>query len=307
MNNSRSEPAHAAPGGPVFKVPPNCLEQDPQTASKTSDTTNIDICPLPTAFSTSTIPYELYGDIPTVNQNVTSPSAPDKSPHTQSTDTQSTESAINPEDLYDWPLSDEDTIAKAADRVSMPPPPETPRKAAKTSTLTTPGKRRYDEMAYPTPSADDDVFTTPPSNLVARSLFTSSSSPIPTSTPGLATPSPTPSRFRAALPTDSELSADIVSSLRSSNVSLTDNAITLIQAICHKFTAQTQGIAKGRDISRAAIKGKDEQILELQGKIAALEQERDTNRNVIRCLRSDAAAGAEKARGRGRWKGSGKG
>ena len=168
------------------------------------------------------------------------------------------------------------------------PPPGPSRKALKTSLLSTPGKRRYSEMAaHPTASFStdsDDVFSTPSTGpQEGKPLF-------PT---GLLSPETTPTkpiRHSNPLPfptEDSDLSTDILDNLRDLQVPLTEEAIAVVRGICGKFSLKTQGIAKGRDISRLAIKNKDARILELQGKISALEAERETNRAVVRHLRRE--------------------
>ena len=161
------------------------------------------------------------------------------------------------------------------------PPPETPRKAVKIDALSTPGKRRYDEMALPTPTMDsDDVFTTPTTGLKGRSLFPTVGLPSPAVTPS-------PHRFKD-IPTENfELATEVLNNLRDLRVELTIDAVTSLKELCNRHTLKTQGIAKGRDISRMAIKTKDAQIAELQNKISALEAERETNKAVIRHLRRD--------------------
>ena len=46
---------------------------------------------------------------------------------------------------------------------------------------------------------------------------------------------------------------------------------------------------KGRDVSRAIVKTKDERIVELQGEIEGLKAERESMRAVVRHLRRDFA------------------
>ena len=166
----------------------------------------------------------------------------------------------------------------------MPPPPETPRKAIKTDTLASPGKRRYDEVAQTTTTPDkDDVFTTPSTGLRGRALF---------STAGLLSPAITPSKphDKAPLsPEDSELAFEILDNLRDMHVDLNMEAVTVVKMIGTRYAMKMQGVARGRDISRQVIKNKEAKIVELQGKIAGLEAERETNRAVIRHLRRDMA------------------
>lgn len=67
---------------------------------------------------------------------------------------------------------------------------------------------------------------------------------------------------------------------------------------------KTQGIEKGREITRQAVKNKDGRIAELLGKVAGLEAERETLRGVVGSLRRDleriANVAATSGRGRGR-------
>ncbi|MCJ1480243.1 hypothetical protein MMC06_000398 [Schaereria dolodes] len=152
------------------------------------------------------------------------------------------------------------------------PPPETPRKAVKTDMLSTPGKRRFDDT--------DDVFKTPSTGPRGRNLF---------STAGLLSPveTPTPFRFKDIPSEETELNTEILDGLRSLHIQLPEEAVEVIKRTCNKQSLKMQGIAKGRDISRAAIKTKDGKIAELQNKIAALEAEREMNKAVIRHLRRD--------------------
>ena len=201
------------------------------------------------------------------------------------------------EEFYDWPASDDDELSKAADRASDSRsmlPPETPRKVMKTDMLTSPGKRRYDEMAsgngeikpaaWHTPSTgapEGDVFTTPSTNAAGRSLFANASLATPVETP-------TPIRYKDLLPTqDSELAAEVLAALRTHNVSLPVGAEDAVKHICNKHVLYTRGIMKGRDVSRSIVKRKDEKVAEMQGEIEGLKAERETNKAVIRHLRRD--------------------
>lgn len=196
------------------------------------------------------------------------------------------------EEFYIWAETDVRDISKAVDRASMPAP-ATPRKAVKVDALTPPGKRRFDQMIPQTPGKDvPDVFTTPPTS---RQLF-------PDRSTGLFSPneSPTPVRFKDALPIttfsslrpssppDDPLQSDeILMALKNLQIGLSSEAITAVKDICSRHNLKTQGIAKGRDISRMAIKTKDLKILDLQRKISALEAERETSRAVIRHLKKE--------------------
>jgi uncharacterized membrane protein YgaE (UPF0421/DUF939 family) len=50
---------------------------------------------------------------------------------------------------------------------------------------------------------------------------------------------------------------------------------------------KTQGIIRGRDISRMALKKKDEEIQALRERVERLETEREMDKVVISCLRDN--------------------
>lgn len=175
-----------------------------------------------------------------------------------------------------------------------------PRKVVKADVLSTPGKRRYDEMAADagdalkdalrTPATgreEDDIFTTPAANTLGKSLFASGTIPSPAETP-------TPIRYKDIPPTqESELASEVLSALLNHSASITPEVRVTLKSICNKHVLYTRGIMKGRDASRAMVKSKDERVRELQGQIEGLKAERETNRAVIRHLRRDMAVRKE--------------
>ena len=220
---------------------------------------------------------------------------------TQTFDSASTIRGDSPEEFYDWPASDDEELSKAADQASSQsqnsmPPPETPRKALKTDNLSTPGKRRFDDMehrgqnAWPTPVSNkkaDDIFTTPAAGMGGTRLF---------STPG-PQDTPTPARFHDVAPTataDSTLAMEILNTLKSAQISLPSNVRDDIRDICNKQSLFTHGVIKGRDISRSLIAKRDEKIVELQSTIEAMQSERETSRTVIRHLRRELGVAKSK-------------
>lgn len=180
------------------------------------------------------------------------------------------------------------------------PPPETPRKAIKGDIQSTPGKRRYDEMAagdvesskltFQTPvtgTEGGDVFTTPAAVTPGKGSFAGGTLPSPAETP-------TPIRYKDIPPTQaSELASEVLSTLQNHNVSISSEARETLKSICNKHVLYTRGIMKGRDVSRAMVQCKDKRMTELQGEIEGLKAERETNRAVIRHLRRDIAARKE--------------
>lgn len=220
---------------------------------------------------------------------------------TQGTTTQGSDSAE--EEFFDWPASDDDELSKFADQASngcLLPPPETPRKAIKGDIHSTPGKRRYGEMAagdgesskltFQTPAPGmkgGDIFTTPAAVTPGKGLFASGTLPSPAETP-------TPIRYKDIPPTqESELASEVFSALQHHNASITFEARETLKSICNKHVLYTTGIMKGRDVSRAMVQSKDKRMTELQGEIEALKAERETNRAVIRHLRRDIAVRKE--------------
>ena len=169
------------------------------------------------------------------------------------------------------------------------PPFDTPRKAIKGDARSTPGKRRYEEMAEDggdalrltpqTPAVrteKGDIFTTPAA--LDKGLFASGTLLSPAETP-------TPIRYKN-IPRDqeSELAREILSALQSHHASITPEARETLKSICNKHVLHTVGIMKGRDVARAAIKARDTRVTELQGEIESLKAERETKTAAIREL-----------------------
>lgn len=90
------------------------------------------------------------------------------------------------------------------------------------------------------------------------------------------------------------LATEALSVLRGTNLSkhVEQDLVELL----NKHHLRTQGIIKGRDITRVAVAAKDARIAELQARIATLEAERETNRTVISLLKHDMATSPKKPR-----------
>ena len=280
LNNSRTEPGHS------HQTPSKSLQYGlvtPNTPSKFRDGSPGAVSP----YTPSKIFY-------------TAPSSSARGGGTQASTTQGSDSEG---EFYDWPASDDDELSKFADQASSGhtmPVPETPRKAMKADLFSTPGKRRYDEMtaddgdamkaALRTPATGeevDNVFNTPAAGEYGKGLFASGNPPSPAETP-------TPIRHKDIPPTqESELSSEILAVLQDHNASITPEGREILKSICNKHVLYTRGIMKGRDVSRAVAKGKDERISELQMEIEGLKAERETNKAVIRHLRRDMAVRKE--------------
>lgn len=216
----------------------------------------------------------------------------------------STTATLSDEEFYDWPASDEEELGRAADELSSDHSstqkgpasvPVTPRKALKPEMLSTPSKRNHDEAfnaeagpTYPTPISarptDDDIFTTPATGpRTGKSPFASVRPE-----PDLAAETPTPIRYKdIPVGHDSELASEILTTLGTYAISLPSDAREAVKAICDRHVMHAKGIMKGRDVSRAMVRAKEERIAELQQTIGGLKGERETDRAVIRHLKRD--------------------
>lgn len=278
LNNSRTEPL------------PSPAPQTPQK-------------PSPYGLATPQTTSRLQPRSPEVHTPYT-PSKPSAAPSSTPAHLVSTQGSGSDEEFYDWPASEDEELSKVADQASsIGPsmlPPETPRKTMKTDLLSTPGKRRYDDMAseggdrratgWPTPTTGakgEDVFSTPATGAAGKGLFADTALPTPAETP-------TPIRYRDIPATqESELTSELLSALQTHHVSLPPEARDAVKSICNRHVLHTRGIMRGRDVSRATVKTKDEKIVELQGEMEGLKAERETSRAVIRHLRRDMAVRKE--------------
>lgn len=186
----------------------------------------------------------------------------------------------------------------------MPPPLETPRKTPRTDQLTSPGKRSHSDIqasAAPTwstltPSNDDDVFATLTTSSRSNSLL----SPTTTAADQIALHLENPSQPLTNDTSNSTLATDALKIL--APIPLNSTVEAQLVALLNRHDLRTQGIAKGRDVSRLAIQSKDKKIAELQTRIAGLEAERETSRAVIAHLKQDIGLNVSSSkRGRGRF------
>jgi hypothetical protein len=186
------------------------------------------------------------------------------------------------EEFFDWPLSDEEAVVlpdqaedEAIQRMAtnltgsrpnpqspppLPPPstthmpsPQTPRKAPRTATNTSPNKRSRSPSLtfFPTP------ITTP----VNRTLFSKQES--------------------------TSLASEILALLESHSISLPPATTAALTQICTTHTLRAQGIARGRDVSRDALREKEKMVRELRQRMQELEAERERDKVVIGSLRRE--------------------
>lgn len=179
---------------------------------------------------------------------------------------------------FDWSASNDKALAEVGQALAMAAP-ETPRKVPRTPMFTSPGKRNHSEMVennstFSSTVGDDDIFNTPRSSEDVS---------------GLLSPVESPMRRKPQdgnhYPINSALATDALRILERSNIS-PDAEQQLIELL-NKHDLRTQGIAKGRDITRLALGNKDKKIADLEARIASLEAERETSKAVIAHMKSD--------------------
>jgi hypothetical protein len=144
-----------------------------------------------------------------------------------------------------------------------------------------------------TPSNDDDVFMTPTTSNRSNGLLS------PT-----ATPAQIPSQLEnqgqpvGDYTSNSTLATEVLKIL--APIPLNSSVQSQLVELLNRHDLRTQGIAKGRDITRLAIQSRERKIAELQARIAGLEAERQTSRTVIAHLKQDigiSATSPKKGRG----------
>lgn len=189
---------------------------------------------------------------------------------------------------------DDDDLVSALDEY------ETPRKAARTETVTSPSKKQRtastksnaSSVTLPCNEGDqDDVFQTP-STSKKSTLF-------PQHPSGLLSPSTTPAHNHGHPTSTSstdlgELASSALHLLKP--VPIPTHIETQLIDLLNKHDLRTSGITKGRDITRLAVQAKERKITELEARIKGLEQEKETMRSVVQHLKSDIMTSPKKPR-----------
>ncbi|KAF1348479.1 hypothetical protein BDV97DRAFT_353686 [Delphinella strobiligena] len=199
----------------------------------------------------------------------------------------------NDADAFDWDLSGQEAaeLARMADRASLAP--ETPRKAVKTTAYATPvttGDRKLPwlEQAKEAAAQYTDSAPQTPSKSVGKAAIPTPNTTKATTAMTIAPDTtPTPSRFRDALSESnaSSLVDDVFTLLNSSSTSLNPDVSTELWTLLNNHDRKSQGISKGREMVRLALKARDIKVVELGARIASLEAEREVYRAKIRGLR----------------------
>ncbi|PYI19649.1 hypothetical protein BO99DRAFT_402451 [Aspergillus violaceofuscus CBS 115571] len=160
-------------------------------------------------------------------------------------------------------------------------------RAPQPPSLTSPAKRKWSDaeddhelrLGRPTSTASFAQITPRPRTDRIPS-FSSTATVAPPSSMEISM-SPTPARFRDAMaggdetPLDaSQLASQAVRILENHRLALPKRAQEELVTLLDKYDLKMKGIIRGRDISRVALKKKDEQIEQLNARLATLEGRR---------------------------------
>ncbi|PSK55760.1 hypothetical protein B9Z65_4638 [Elsinoe australis] len=169
---------------------------------------------------------------------------------------------------------------------------ETPSKRQRTDEYATPvtttTKRKLPWSKY-----DEDEATTPSKQRTELDGLPTPSRTRPNEVQDPAT-SPATGRFRDAMrspPADASvvsartLSKEVFELLQANGVDLAGKVDGDLRAALSRHEMKLQGVIKGRDLVRTALKGKEGKIVELQGRVAGLEAEREVLRGALGRLR----------------------
>lgn len=220
---------------------------------------------------------------------------PDTRTHQRTTSSQTLD--FEDEETFDWPSSDDEALVEVAAQVTPAPPLpsifETPRKAAKTSENTSPGKRSHGEMI--------NENTTMVALQNAGDIFSTPSTSVKSTKSGLASPTPTPAQGRSqnnqmqgAAAEPSDLAKSALEILHKNPPALSPSVEQELVDLLNRHDLRTQGIVKGREITRLAVTAREKRISELENRITGLEMEKETQRQVIGHLKTDMATSPTK-------------
>lgn len=161
--------------------------------------------------------------------------------------------------------------------------PDSPYKAARTPTMTSPGKRKLFEFAYDRTTNTSTSILTPLSNRsTVSSRFPPSSAEV--------CMTPTPSKYRDVLSADtkadsSNLAKEAIATLDKLDVVLPNRARDGLVELLNRQELRMTGIVRGRDIARASVKKKDGEIAQLKERISNLEAQNQLDRSVINSMK----------------------
>ncbi|TKX25606.1 GRF zinc finger-containing protein [Elsinoe australis] len=187
----------------------------------------------------------------------------------------------------DAETEDEDEFGEP---ISWPPTAvETPSKRQRTDEYVTPATTTTTKRKLPWLNYEEEEATTPSKQRTELGALPTPSRTRPNEVQDPAT-SPATGRFRDAMrspPADAgvasarTLSKEVFELLQANGVDLAGKVEGDLRAALNRHEMKLQGVIKGRDLVRTALKGKEGKIVELQGRVAGLEAEREVLRGAL--------------------------
>jgi hypothetical protein len=170
-----------------------------------------------------------------------------------------------------------------------PDPPY--NKAARTPTSSSPGKRKlFDSYNdHNSSTSNSSILVTPSSTRSNRSI---GSSRIPPSSAELCM-TPTPTKYRdvissANMPDMSDLAAEASAIMEQYDVVLPNKARDDLVELLNRHSLKLQGVNKGREVTRQALKKKEDELAKkdgeirrLQEKITSLQAQKEMDQSII--------------------------
>jgi hypothetical protein len=197
------------------------------------------------------------------------------------------------DDAFSWDDDLDEEVEQLLDRPLKQPnfTPETPRKTPRTARFTSPGKAQLVDKELDSPTKYSvsvqsavGLASTPSSQLASQA------GSVPPSSMEIST-TPTPRRYTDVLSRHSSseistLAAETLALLDQNDVVLPTKTKDELIGLLNRHDLRMQGIVRGREISRLALKKKDEQIRELNERIEGMEVEREMERAVFAGLKA---------------------
>ncbi|RMJ27475.1 hypothetical protein PHISP_01672 [Aspergillus sp. HF37] len=198
---------------------------------------------------------------------------------------------------FDWDEDLDEQLASSFEDRPSPSPPARPRQPdfgqPRTPTRSSPGKRKLSVF-------EEDSGSTTASGTVrgdsGGGVFTPQASQEQWFPPLSAEVSmtPTPSRYTNALSADSgspgdisELAGQALKLLEGQGVIVPRRAQNDLVSLLNTFDLKMKAISRGRDITREALKKRDEQIMRQNERIQSLESQRELDRAMINGLKNN--------------------
>lgn len=155
---------------------------------------------------------------------------------------------------------------------------ESSSKAPRTAQVTSPGKRKLFQTQENTSSDQRSNLTTPLSSVSSRTATFPSSAEL--------CMTPTPSKYGDVLSAESafdtsDLAKSLIDTLDKYEVVLPNRARDDVISLLNRHDLKTQGIVRGRDMTRLALKKKDTEIANLKERVANLEAQRQLDRTLL--------------------------